>query len=175
MSRLGVTTKIDNQKQVVNVNPVNNISVSVRSPSDIQQEAMKVEEKVVYPDETGVDVQVTQENINKLTADLLQQISNNEALKIIIKMFKENPLYVNSLLLTDDEKLAKLVKLLTAADDVVIDCDDIGGSCTCGPKIYRKVNAIYVIKNGSTKNLKYDYPEIMKQLKELGINTKVVW
>ena len=42
MSRLGVTTKVDNQKQVVNVNPVNNISVSVRSPSDIQQEAMKV-------------------------------------------------------------------------------------------------------------------------------------
>ena len=65
MSRLGVTAKVDNQKQVVNVNPVNNISVSVRSPSDIQQEAMKVEEKVVYPDEPGVYVQVTQENINK--------------------------------------------------------------------------------------------------------------
>ena len=175
MSRLGVTTKVDNQKQVVNVNPVNNINVSVRSPSDIQQETMKVEEKVVYPDDTGIYVQATQENINKLTSDLAQQISNNEALKIIIQMFKENPMYVNSLLLTDDEKLAQLVKLLTAADEVVIDCEDIGASCTCGPKIYRKVNAIYVIKNGSTKNLKYDYPDIMKQLKELGINTKIVW
>ena len=133
-----------------------------------------MEEKVVYPDETGVYVQATEANIRKLTADLLQQASNNEALKIIIKMFKENPLYVNSLLLTDDEKLAQLVKLLTAADDVVIDCEDIGGSCTCGPQIYKKVNAIYVIKNGATKNLKYDYPEIMKQLKELGINTKLV-
>ena len=40
MSRLGVTTKVDNQKQVVNVNPVNNINVSVRSPSDIQQEVI---------------------------------------------------------------------------------------------------------------------------------------
>ena len=175
MSRLGVTTKVDNQKQVVNVNPVNNINVSVRSPSDIQQETMKVEEKVVYPDDTGIYVQATQENINKLTSDLAQQISNNEALKIIIQMFKENPMYVNSLLLTDDEKLAQLVKLLTAADEVVIDCEDIGASCGCSPKIYRKVNAIYVIKDGNTKNLKYDYPDIMKQLKELGINTKIVW
>ena len=175
MSGLGVTTKVDNQKQVVNVNPVNNINVSVRSPSDIQQEVTKTEEQVIYPDESGIYVQATMDNINKLTKDLVQQISNNEALKIIIKMFKENPIFVNSLLLTDDEKLAQLVKLLTNADEVVIDCDDLGSGCSCGPKIYRKVNAIYVMKDGATKNLKYDYADIMKQLKDLGINTKIVW
>ena len=170
MSRLGI--KVDNQKQVVNVNPVNNISVSVRSPTEIQQEQTQGEQ-VVYPDDIGV--QATQENVNKLTADLLQQIQNNEALKIIIEMFKANPMYINSLLLVDDEKLAQLVKLLTSADDVVIDCEDIGSGCGCSPKLYRKVNAVYVMKDGSTKNLKYDYPEIMKQLKDLGINTKIVW
>ena len=36
MSRFGLTAKVDTQKQVVNVNPVNNINVNVRSPSDIQ-------------------------------------------------------------------------------------------------------------------------------------------
>ena len=90
-------------------------------------------------------------------------------------MFKDNPLFVNSLLLTDDTKLAQLIKLLTSADEVNIDCDDIGSGCTCGPQTYRKVNAIYVIKDGHTKNLKYDYPDIMKELKELGINVKLVW
>ncbi len=37
MSRLGITAKVDNQKQVVNVNPINNINVSVRSPAEVQE------------------------------------------------------------------------------------------------------------------------------------------
>ena len=170
MSRLGLTAKIDNQKQVVTVNPVNNINVNVRSPTEIQNVT-----SAVYPDDTGIYVQATQENINKLTTDLAQQISNNEALKIIIQMFKENPVFINSLLLTDDEKLAKLVKLLTNADEVTIDAENLGEVGCCTPRMYRKVNAIYVITNGNTKNLKYDYPDIMKELKDLGINTKIVW
>ena len=170
MSRLGLTAKIDNQKQVVTVNPVNNINVNVRSPTEIQNETT-----AVYPDESGIYVQATQDNVNKLTADLAQQMSNNEALKIIIQMFKENPVFINSLLLTDDEKLAKLVKLLTNADEVTIDAENLGEVGCCTPRMYRKVNAIYVITNGNTKNLKYDYPDIMKQLKDLGINTKIVW
>ena len=174
MSRLGLTAKVDNQKQVVTVNPVNNINVNVRSPSDIQNESTTSQEtQVVYPDDTGIYVQATQENVNKLTSDLAQEINNNEALKIIIQMFKENPIYVNSLLITDDEKLAQLVKLLTNADEVTIDADDVGCGCTLND--YRKVNAIYVKTKSEMKNLKYDYPDVMKQLKELGINTKVVW
>ena len=174
MSRLGLTAKVDNQKQVVTVNPVNNINVNVRSPSDIQNESSNTQEtQVVYPDDTGIYVQATQENVNKLTSDLAQEINNNEALKIIIQMFKENPIYVNSLLITDDEKLAQLVKLLTNADEVTIDADDVGCGCTLND--YRKVNAIYVKTKSEMKNLKYDYPDVMKQLKELGINTKVVW
>jgi uncharacterized protein YebE (UPF0316 family) len=105
----------------------------------------------------------------------LELIAQKEALKIIIQMFKSNPLYVNNLLLVDDVKLSELIKLLTSADEVVIDCDGLSEGCLCGANTYRKVNAIYVIKNGSTKNLKYDYPDITKELKDLGINTKVVW
>ena len=176
MSRLGLTAKLDNQKQVVTVNPVNNINVSVRSPAEIQNGSTSSQESdksVIYPDDTGIYVQATQENVNKLTADLAQEINNNEALKIIIQMFKENPIYVNSLLITDDEKLAQLVKLLTNADEVSIDAEDIGCGCTLND--YRKVNAIYVKTKTEMKNLKYDFPDVMKQLKELGINTKVVW
>ena len=97
MSRLGLTAKIDNQKQVVTVNPVNNINVSVRSPTDIQNDTVNQEtdKTVVYPDDSGIYVQATQDNINKLTSDLAQEMSNNEALKIIIQMFKENPVYIN--------------------------------------------------------------------------------
>ena len=174
MSRLSLTAKVDNQKQVVTVNPVNNINVNVRSPSDIQNESTSSQEtQVVYHDDTGIYVQATQENVNKLTAGLAQEMNNNEALKIIIQMFKDNPIYVNSLIITDDVKLAQLVKLLTNADEVTIDAEDIGRGCLLND--YRKVNAIYVKTKSVIKNLKYDYPDVKKQLKELGINTKVVW
>ena len=156
MSRLGLTAKIDNQKQVVNVNPINNISVSVRSPSDIQEH--KDEDEVHYP---------------PIDNDVKELLNTIEALKIIITMYKENPIYVNSLLLVDDEKLSALIKLLTNADEVAIDAEDLGSGCSA--KNYRKVNAIYIIKDGNTKNLKYDFPEITKLLKDLGINIKVVW
>ena len=156
MSRLGLTAKIDNQKQVVNVNPINNISVSVRSPSDIQEH--KDEDEVHYP---------------PIDNDVKELLNTIEALKIIITMYKENPIYVNSLLLVHDEKLSALIKLLTNADGVAIDAEDLGSGCST--KTYRKVNAIYIIKDGHTKNLKYDFPEITKLLKDLGINIKVVW
>ena len=163
MSRLGITAKVDNQKQVVNVNPINNISVSVRSPSDIQEH--KDNDEVHYPP--------VEPNVQELQQSLAQAQNSIEALKIIITMFKENPFYVNHLLLVDDDKLATLIKLLTNADEVSIDAEDLGSGCSA--KNYRKVNAIYIIKDGNTKNLKYDFPDITKLLKELGINVKVVW
>ena len=179
MSRLGLTAKVDTQKQVVTVNPVNNINVSVRSPSEIQNTATtreiseNEETQVVYPD-SGIYVQPTQENIDKLTADLAEQLNINEALKIIIGMYQDNPIFVNKLVLTDDAKLEELVKLMTNADQVSVDAEDLGSGCCTGNK-YRKVNAIYVKHKDTTETLKYDYPKIMQLLKELGINTKIVW
>ena len=179
MSRLGLTAKVDTQKQVVTVNPVNNINVSVRSPSEIQNTATSrevtdnEETQVIYPD-SGIYVQPTQENIDKLTADLAEQINLNEALKIIIGMYQDNPIFVNKLVLTDDVKLEELVKLMTNADQVTVDAEDLGSGCCTGNK-YRKVNAIYVKHKDTTETLKYDYPKIMQMLKELGINTKIVW
>ena len=53
MSRFGLTAKVDTQKQVVTVNPVNNINVNVRSPSDIQngdkeRETPTLSPKIIY-------------------------------------------------------------------------------------------------------------------------------
>ena len=37
------------------------------------------------------------------------------------------------------------------------------------------VHAIYVIKGGDTKNLKYDFPDVVKELTELCVSTKYVY
>lgn len=174
MTRLGLTAKFDNQTQVVNVNPVNNINVSVRSPGQMQNKD-QVDVSYPPPPDSNIYVTPTEENIKFLLENKCKLENKNEALKIIIEMFKNNPLYINSLLLTDDSKLSQLVKLLTDADEVNIDVTDIGEGCTCGTYEYRKVNAIYVKIGEKTYNLKYDFPDVMKELKDIGINTKIVW
>ena len=68
----------------------------------------------------------------------------------------------------------KFIQLLTGADDVQLDADDLGQGCVT-KKTYRKIHAIYVIKDNETKNLKYDYPKVMKELTDLGISTKFIW
>ena len=95
-------------------------------------------------------------------------------MKLIIEMERNNPLMYNGYIVADDVKLMKFVQLLTFADDVQLDAEDIGEGCITR-KTYRKVHAIYVIKDNETKNLKYDYARVMKELTDLGISTKFVW
>ena len=108
-----------------------------------------------------------------------------EVLSIIIDMQRNNPLIHHGYIVADDVKLMRFVQLLTDADDVQLDADTLAQGCFT-KKVYRKVHAIYVIKrepsggpSGTpmvvTKTLKYDYPQVMKELKELGISTKYVW
>ena len=100
--------------------------------------------------------------------------NENEVLKLIIDMQRNNPIIYNGYILADDIKLMKFIQLLTLADDVQIDAEDLGQGCI-SKNNYRKVHAIYIIKGAETKNLKYDYPRVTKELTDLGISTKFVW
>ena len=110
-----------------------------------------------------------------LSSDDITKLKNeNEALKIIIGIIQNNPFYLNKFIIADDVKLMELVKLLCNVDDVQMDAEDIGEGCITRNK-YRKVHAIYVIKGGETKNLKYDFPEVVRELTELCVSTKFVY
>ena len=101
-------------------------------------------------------------------------LRENAVLKLIIDIQHSNPLIVNKYIIADDATLIKLVQLLCNATEVHIDADDIECGCTT-KNTYRKVHAIFVVVNGETKNLKYDFSDVMYTLKELHISTKYVW
>ena len=107
-------------------------------------------------------------NVNK------QLRAENKAHEIIIKMMQENPIYVSQLIIADDVRLAELIKILTDATEVTIDAEVMFTGCWSANE-YRRVNAIYIIKDTKTLNLKYDFPEVTKKIKDLGIQTKFVW
>ena len=111
------------------------------------------------------------QNDNPEVAKLLRE---NAVLKLIIDIQHSNPLIVNKYIIADDATLIKLVQLLCNATEVNIDADDIECGCTA-KNTYRKVHAIFVVVDGQTKNLKYDFSDVMYTLKELHISTKFVF
>ena len=106
--------------------------------------------------------------------EIAKLLRENAVLKLIIDIQHNNPLIVNKYIVADDETLMKMVALLCNASEVNIDADDVGRGCLT-KNIYRKVHSIYVTVDGQTKNLKYDFSDVMYTLKELHISTKYVW
>ena len=169
----------------VGVNPITNINVS---PAAQASAVLGNGSALNYPDpnfpsvvpaEIGPTVIAatdpatvqykTQDELDKEA--LLREIN---VLKLIINIQHSNPMIVNKYIVADDEALAKMVGLLCNASEVHLDADDVGVGCI-SKKTYRKVNSIYVVVNGETLNLKYDFPSVMKTLKDLHISTKFVW
>ena len=145
-------------------NNTNNVNLNITSLASKQSDdVVKEDVKVAYDTDTSA------------YENKIKSLENECAvLKLIIEMWKSNPLIYQGYVIADDETLMKFVQLLTSADDVQIDADDVGEGCI-SKKTYRKVHAIYVIKGTETKNLKYDYPQVMKALREYSISTKLVW
>ena len=122
----------------------------------------------------SVEVQGSElDNILKENKHLRSELYANQ---IIFEMIKTNPIYINKLILVDDEKLIKLIKIFTDAEEVTLDFnEDISSCCGFNNSDYRYVNTIYVKKDGKISNFKYSYPEVIKRINELGINLKVVF
>ena len=174
-------TKATNDLKV-NVVNTSNINLLKSPPKDKSSSNKKSgEEEIREEEEFSKPVYASygdqnEENpyANLSSDDILKLRNENEALKIIINILQNNPFYVNKFIVADDVKLMELIKLLTCADDIQMDAEDIGQGCITKNK-YRKVNSIYIIKDGDTKNLKYDFPSVTKELTELGVSTKFVW
>ena len=174
MSAMISLSKFTNSNNV-NVNVKPNVSVNVGTTA---KQTEQTESSVVYPDGAAPGGSVAHNPYeDKETVDYNEYMALKrecEVMKIIIDMLKNNPLMYNGFIVVDDVQLMRLIQLLTDANDVQLETDDLGEGCFT-KKIYRKVHTIYVIKDGKTLNLKYNCPDIMKKLSDMGISLKFVW
>ena len=161
----------------ISANPVTNVHVTNRGegtqPTIVQYPPMDNG----VPNGEFVSVNPATINISEFQSDDPEKsklLRENAVLKLIIDIQHSNPLIVNKYIIADDATLIKLVSLLCNATEVHIDADDIECGCTT-KNTYRKVHAIFVVVNGETKNLKYDFSDVMYTLKELHISTKFVF
>ena len=126
--------------------------------------------------EVGADTPVIERSaeVRSVEATLQEKDRIIEVLKLIINVLQDNPLIVNKYIIADDEVLERIILLLCNAESVNIDAEDVGEGCI-SKNTYRKINSIYVSVKGETLNLKYDFPAVMKTLKDLRISVKYVW
>ena len=143
----------------VNVTSVTNLNVNDK---DI---------KVSYDVNPMNELAVKQLEAKVQSLDALCQVQ-----KLVIQMMMDNPLRVKDYIVADDVVLARLIQLLTNAETVEIDAEDIGSGCFT-PHVYRKVKDIYAISdNGEVvTNVKYTRPDVIKTLRDLRISTKYVY
>ena len=142
----------------VGVNPITNINVSTANSST----------------ENISTTNSTIEHFKSVDVEKEQLLREIQVYKLIIDIMHSNPLVVNKYIIADDELLIEIIRLLCNASDVQLDADELGSGCL-GKNNYRKVNSIYVVVNGETLNLKYDFPAVMKTLKDLHISVKYVF
>ena len=153
----------------ISANPVTNVHVTNRGVSEPTMgssgQGSSSPSYVHYPDPNQVGgefVSVNPQATASFTLDpsafqsddpeKSKLMRENAVLKLIIDIQHNNPIIVNKYIIADDV------------------------SCGCTTKnTYRKVHAIFVVVNGETKNLKYDFSDVMYTLKELHISTKFVW
>ena len=170
----------------ISANPITNVHVTNRGGAVSTSDDPCVQRGDVtqsIPSGEFVSVTPQQANIAAFTnvsvpssdnPEVAKLLRENAVLKLIIDILHNNPMIVNKYIIADDEKLMRMVALLCNATQVHIDADDVG--CGCMTKnTYRKVHSIYVVVDGQTKNLKYDFSDVMYTLKEFHISTKYVW
>ena len=117
-----------------------------------------------------------------LSKDILQkdlQIADledkNKFLQLLLRIYQNNPLYVNSIVVCQSQDFMDLVKLLTKCDkvDLILNEDLACGGCGTDSKLIY-VSRILITKNNETKEMKYGYNEAYSKLISFNISTKIV-
>ena len=101
--------------------------------------------------------------------------TKNKFLELLLQVYEDNPIKINSYLVCKSSILMDMIKLLTNCDKVELILDDNIGCTGCISKNkYTYVSKILITKDGKTEDLKYAYNSIYSQFIQHGISLKVV-
>ena len=92
------------------------------------------------------DIESAMRKTEEISESIEEKNNTIKALTLIIDIIQNNPLLVNKYVVAEIDTLSELIRLITNADEVEIDTDDIECSCT-QPK-YRIIRRIFIKKQG---------------------------
>ena len=128
------------------------------------------------PQINNPSVAVQERGIADIGNEIDELETKNKFLEMIIEMYEDNPLKINSYLICKNELLMSMIKLLTNCDKVEIVIDDCEASCGClsnNDKSLMKITKILITKDDKTEDFKYKYNDIYTQFIKYGISLKL--
>ena len=130
----------------------------------------------VSPQPTNSPFHLAQDRgIADLGNELDELDKKNRFLEMLVEMYENNPLKVNSYVVCESKLLMEMIKLLTGCEKVELVLNEDIGCSGCSGKsdkiIY--VSKILVTKEGKTEDLKYAYNNIYSQFIKYGISLKM--
>ena len=167
----------DNSKQQIptqqpvypQVNPVNFTTMG-QQPTTTEQSA--------YP--SVAPSQYINRDIN-LEQDLQKDMqiadleTKNKFLNLLLTVYQNNPIYINSYVICDSQLLMSMIKLLTNCDkvDLVLNDDIACSGCTGNNKLIY-ISKILITKGDKIEELKYAYNDVYSKFVSYGISLKIV-
>ena len=106
---------------------------------------------------------------------LEQKDRENAFLKLLLQVYQDQPLIINSYVICKSSVLMDIIKLLTDCDkvDLVLNEDIACGGCSDNSKLIY-ISKILITKDDKTTELKYGYNEAYSKLVANGISLKIV-
>ena len=101
--------------------------------------------------------------------------TKNKFLHLLLTVYQNNPIYINSYVVCDAQLLMSMIKLLTNCDkvDLVLNDDIACGGCSGNDKLIY-VSKILITKGDETKDMKYGYNDVYSKFISYGISLKIV-
>ena len=101
--------------------------------------------------------------------------TKNKFLTLMLTVYQNNPLYINSYVVCESKTLMDMIKLLTGCEkvDLVLNDDIACGGCSGSSKLIY-ISKILIIKDGKTEEFKHAYNDIYSKFISYGISLKVV-
>lgn len=117
------------------------------------------------------DIESAMEKTKEIESEIEEKENTIRALTLIIECLQGNPLIVNKFVVAEMAVLSELIRLLTSADSVEIDCADV--ECSCMAAKYRTIKRIYVRKDGEVYSIS-QCPVILRLLDNYRISLNFV-
>ena len=130
----------------------------------------------IYPPvDRSTEINELQTQVDDSTNNISDLETKNKFLELLIQIYEDNPIKLNSYLICKSSILMDIIKLLTNFDKVELIIGENIGCVGCVSKNkYTYISKIFVTTNNKTEDLKYAYNDIYSKLIQHSISLKEV-
>ena len=201
LNKARILSSENNASMTNNQNQTTNVNIKFPDLKKVQEREIQLTDIPTYPSQSQSTLtknnQASDENLTEKERQLLeenQQLQNqlqereielteniddletkNKFLELLLQVYEDNPIKINSYLICKSSILMEMIKLLTNCDkvDLVLD-ENIGCTGCISNSKYTYVSKVLVTKDGKTEDIKYAYNNIYSQFVQHGISLKIV-